>query len=149
MLDFSVSFFKLEPLLLENMSTASHDSHFPRCYTYTGGCCPDDPSQYSLTGTHLVIRTVQPQRCGPIRCCCVGVEYDVDNIDLTHVTDADVRGERAPCTQEICCCAKALDVINIKSTDGEKQIRLHMGEGEAVSRKILNQVEEAQKIERD
>jgi hypothetical protein len=114
-----------------------------------GGCCPDDPSEYSLTGTHLVIKTVQPQRCGPIKCCCVGAEYNIDNIDLTHITDADVKGDRPPCTQEVCCCAKSLDVLTIKTSNGEKVMKLHMGEGEAVSKKILNQVEEAQQMERD
>lgn len=43
------------------------------------GCCPADPSTYRLTGTHLVIKTISPTRCGPVRCCC-GHEYEIDNV---------------------------------------------------------------------
>jgi hypothetical protein len=113
------------------------------------GCCPQDPAQYSLTGTHLIIKTIKPCRIGPIPCCCQH-EYDVDNIDLTHVTDADVKGKPPPCCQQVLCCAKAQDHITIKTTsDGTKVLVLHKGKGEVISRKILNQVEEAQKMERD
>jgi hypothetical protein len=43
------------------------------------GCCPMDPADYKLTGTHLSITTVQPCYCGPFRCCW-GHEYHVDNV---------------------------------------------------------------------
>jgi len=113
------------------------------------GCCPQDPSQYKLTGTHLTIKKVYPCRCGPIRCCC-GTEYHVDNVDLTHIVDADLKGHPPPCCQQIFCCAKGQDHVRIKTTsDGNKILKLKKGQGELVSRKILNQVEEAQKIERD
>lgn len=43
------------------------------------GFCPVDPSEYKLTTHHLTIKTIQPNRCGPCRCCC-GNEYEIDNI---------------------------------------------------------------------
>ena len=43
------------------------------------GCCPVDPAQYKLSGTHLSIRTEKPCYCGPFR-CCFGHEFDVDNV---------------------------------------------------------------------
>jgi hypothetical protein len=43
------------------------------------GCCPVDPAQYKLSGTHLSIRTEKPLYCGPFR-CCFGHEFDVDNV---------------------------------------------------------------------
>lgn len=114
------------------------------------GCCPVDPSEYKLTGTHLVIKTINPCRFGPCSCSCCHAEYHVDNIDLTHVNDADVKGIPAPCLHQICCCGKARDHIRLKtSAEGEKLLKLKKGEGETVARLITNQVEEAQKIERD
>jgi hypothetical protein len=35
------------------------------------------------------------------------------------------------------------------SSDGEKLLKLEKGQGDVVSRKIMNQVEEIQRIERD
>lgn len=70
--------------------------------------------------------------------------------DLTHIADADVKGVAAPCCQQVFCCGKGMDRVEIKtSSDGNKALKLKRGEGEPVSRKIMNQVEEAQRIERD
>jgi hypothetical protein len=124
-------------------------SCWDRCMDTCCGCSPVDPAEYKLTGTHLVIKRIHPCRFGPIRCCCAH-EYEVDNIDLTHVADADVRGVPAPCVQQICCCGVPQDHIEIKTTvEGQKILVLPQGEGEVIARKITNQVEEAQKIERD
>jgi len=113
------------------------------------GCCPVDPSEYKLTNHHLVIKTVMPSRCGPLR-CCFGHEYHVDNIDLTYITSGDIKGEAAPCFQECCCCGNGRDRVNLMtSSEGGKYLVLKKGEGERVNRLILNQIEEAQKIERD
>merc|ERR1712043_92675 len=95
------------------------------------------------------IKTVLPKRCGPIRCCC-GHEYSVDNIDLTHVTSVDVEGTSPPCCQLIFCCGQTVDKIEIKTTvEGDKILTLQKGEGETFSKKVLNQIEEAQQMERD
>jgi len=119
------------------------------CWGTCCGCVPVDPSEYTLTGTHLVIRTQNPCRIGPIPCCC-NLQYVVDNVDLTHVVDADVHGVPAPCCQHVFCCAKAQDHIFVKTrTEGTKTLKLLKGDGETIARKITNQVEEAQQMERD
>lgn len=61
-------------------------SCFEACRGTCCGCCPVDPAHYTLTGTHLKIKTEQIRRCGPIRCCC-GHEYIVDNVDLTYIQE--------------------------------------------------------------
>jgi len=66
------------------------------------------------------------------------------------VTDADVRGVAPPCCQKVLCCGKTRDYIHVKtSSEGSKTLVLKKGQGEPVSRMIMNQVEEAQQMERD
>jgi len=65
------------------------------------------------------------------------------------VTDADVRGIAPPFCQKVCCCGKTRDYIRVKTSTGNKMLILKKGEGEPVSRLIMNQVEEAQQMERD
>jgi hypothetical protein len=70
--------------------------------------------------------------------------------DLTYITDGDVKGNAPPCCQQVLCCGKGRDELLLKtSSDGEKLLKLEKGQGDAVSRSIMNQVEEAQRIERD
>lgn len=119
-----------------------------RCLGTCCGCCPVDPSTYQLTGTHLVIKTVNPLRCGPIR-CCFGTKYTIDNVDLSNVNDADVKGVPPSCLQA-CCCGKTQEHIYVKTSSGEtKLLKLPREEGAGVSRKILNQVEIMQRMERN
>jgi hypothetical protein len=49
------------------------------CQQTCCGCCPIDPQEYKLTSHHLIIKTYQPNRCGPCQ-CCLGHEYEIDNI---------------------------------------------------------------------
>lgn len=50
----------------------------------------------------------------------------------------------------VLCCGSGRDELLLKtSSDGEKLLKLEKGQGDVVSRKIMNQVEEAQRIERD
>lgn len=112
------------------------------------GCCPDDPSTYKLTSNHLKVKVVEPGRCGPVKVCCCH-SYQVNNIDLTHVTDVDVQGRPPPCLEQISCCASGKDVITIKYAEGTLTMPLKEGQGETVSTLILNQIEEAQVMERD
>mmetsp|Transcript_16556 Transcript_16556/g.20611 ORF Transcript_16556/g.20611 Transcript_16556/m.20611 type:complete len:218 (-) Transcript_16556:155-808(-) len=114
------------------------------------GCCPADPSTYSLTHSHLTIKTVKTWRCGPIRCCC-GHEYFVDNVDLTHVTSVDVQSKAPPFCQLVFCCGRTMEKVEIKTqVEGDKIITLEKDEGiYSFSKKILNQIEEAQQMERD
>lgn len=112
------------------------------------GCCPYDPEYYTLTGTHLVIKTNDPLRVGPIQ-CCFGHKYHIDNVDLSNVVDADVKGVPPSCCQA-CCCGKTQEHIYVRTNDGEiKIMKLSQEEGAVVSRKILNQVEQMQRIERN
>lgn len=66
------------------------------------------------------------------------------------MTDADVRGVAPPMCQKACCCGKTRDYIRVKtSSEGQKVLVLKKGQGEPTSRLIMNQVEEAQQMERD
>lgn len=124
-------------------------SCFDACLQTTCGCCPIDPQEYKLTSHHLVIKKYLPNRFGPCRCCC-GHEYEIDNIDLTYITSGDIKGEAPPCIQQICCCAHGRDRISLMtSSEGQKFLYVKKGDGDRVNKLILNQIEEAQKIERD
>jgi hypothetical protein len=124
------------------------------------GFCPMDPSTYKLTTSHLLVKKVQPIRCGPVRLtCCFGASYVSNNIDV------DVLGIPAPCVLRVCCCASGKDLVEVESRFVEKNhhhnnssnaggaggkvfLQLPEGHGEAVANLILNQVEESQKMER-
>ena len=118
------------------------------CWT----CCgifPDDPSTYKLTTTHLKIKTVDPLRCGPIKLCC-SYDYNINNVDLSKVDDVDVVGVPSPCCIRILCCAPGKEIVEVKSSaEGKLLIVLQKGQGDHVSTLIMNQIEEAQVIERD
>ena len=138
------------------------------CWT----CCglfPDDPSTYKLTNTHLKIKTVDPLRCGPIKCCCC-YEYHVNNVDLSKIDDVDVVGVPSPCFARVFCCAPGKEIVELKTSTedgttgtasnstkindnvamiGKLNIILKSGQGEHVSQLIMNQIEEAQVLERD
>lgn len=112
------------------------------------GCCPDDPSTYKLTSTHLEIKTVEQFRIGPITCCC-GHSYEIDNVDLSGINDADVKGVPPSCWQQ-CCCGATQEHVCIKtSSEGDKILKLPEGEGQTVARTIKNQVEVMQRMERN
>jgi hypothetical protein len=69
---------------------------------------------------------------------------------LTYITSGDIKGEAPPCCQEILCCGVGRDRVTIiTSSEGQKFLLVKKGEGEKVNRLILNQIEEAQVIERD
>jgi hypothetical protein len=120
---------------------------FEKCVSTCCGCCPDDPSTFKLTGTHLVITTVNPLRCGPFP-CCYGTKYEIDHVDLSTISDADVKGVPPSCWQA-CCCGATQEHVHVKTDSGETKIlRLPMEEGSVVGRKILNQMEVAQRMER-
>lgn len=121
---------------------------FDQCIGTCCGCCPDDPSTFKLTRNHLKVKVVQPARCGPMTLCCC-YSYKTNNIDLTHVTDVDVHGSPPPCTQQVCCCAKSRDFIYVTYDETSLAMILKGGEGEHVSALVLNQIEEAQVMERD
>mmetsp|Transcript_9516 Transcript_9516/g.28569 ORF Transcript_9516/g.28569 Transcript_9516/m.28569 type:complete len:260 (-) Transcript_9516:389-1168(-) len=121
-----------------------------------GGCCPDDPSTYALTSTHLKVKNVFPLRICRLRLpCCL--EYKVDNIDLSTVDGVDVIGIPAPSCMRVFCCADGkewVDLHRVRRRDGQgtasgvNRIVLQQGAGEKVSDLIRNQVAEVQVMER-
>lgn len=112
------------------------------------GCCPEDPSQYKLQNANLEIKLVEHNRCGPC-VCCYGHKYTIDHIDLSQITDADVEGVPPTCFQQCCCCGATQEWVHIKtSSEGEKILKLHTQEGQVAVRKIKNQVEIMQRMER-
>lgn len=126
-------------------------SNLDRACATAGGCCPFDPSTYTLTTSHLKVKRVVPYRCGPVPLCCFGVSYLQNNIDLSKVDDVDVTGVPPPCCQRICCNANGKDLVEIESRferGGKITLHLEQGLGESVANMILNQVEESQKMER-
>ena len=78
------------------------------------------------------------------------MKYHIDNVDLSNVTDADVKGVPPNCCQQ-CCCGHTQEHIYVKANGGAetKVLKLPKEEGAAVSRKILNQVEIMQRMERN
>jgi len=124
-------------------------SWFDRLCQTCCGCAPDDPSHYKLTNSHFEIKLVQPRRCGPCKICCLSSIYHIDNIDLSHITDADVKGVPPSCFHQCCCCGKVQEHVLLKtSAEGEKILKLPKGEGQVAARKIKNQVEIMQRMER-
>eukprot|EP00543_Licmophora_paradoxa_P006327 CAMPEP_0202449310 /NCGR_PEP_ID=MMETSP1360-20130828/8049_1 /ASSEMBLY_ACC=CAM_ASM_000848 /TAXON_ID=515479 /ORGANISM="Licmophora paradoxa, Strain CCMP2313" /LENGTH=219 /DNA_ID=CAMNT_0049067189 /DNA_START=20 /DNA_END=679 /DNA_ORIENTATION=- len=111
------------------------------------GCCPDDPSEYKLRSNQLEIKTVDPCRVGPIRCCCFS-SYQIDNVDLSGIQSADVEGVPPGCFHQICCGAPQEHIHVLTSGEGEKILKLKQDEGQEVARKIKNQVEAMQRMER-
>lgn len=78
------------------------------------------------------------------------MKYHIDNVDLSSVTDADVKGVPPNCCQQ-CCCGLTQEHIYVKANGGTetKVLKLQREEGATVSRKILNQVEVMQRMERN
>mmetsp|Transcript_23283 Transcript_23283/g.65970 ORF Transcript_23283/g.65970 Transcript_23283/m.65970 type:complete len:232 (-) Transcript_23283:219-914(-) len=138
-------------ILWEGTERVYHSSAQETCFT----CCgffPIDPSTYKLTHNHLRIKKVTPARCGPIELCCCK-EYTINSIDLSKIDDVDVLGEPAPCCVRVFCCAAGRDLIELqtktKPEDAKVVLALRQGDGERVSTIIMNQIEDAQVIERD
>jgi len=124
-------------------------SWFDRICKTCCGCFPDDPSMYKLTNSHFEIKLVQPRRCGPCKLPCLSKQYHIDNVDLSHITDADVKGVPPSCFHQCCCCGKVQEhVILTTSVEGNKVLKLPKGEGQVAARKIKNQVEVMQRMER-
>ena len=112
------------------------------------GCCPDDPAQYKLMTNHLEIKTQQPNRCGPCKFCW-GHAYEIDNIDLSEIRDVDMQGVSPTCFNACCCCGAPQEHLRLTTgAEGEKVLRLKKGQGTDLQRKIKNQVEQMQVMER-
>lgn len=114
------------------------------------GICSDDHETYILRNNFLEINRPDYNKCGAIR-CCYGHKYEIDTVDLSNIAGVQVEGIPPPCIQQCCCCAKAQEHIRINLHTPEKGfeiLKLKKGVGENVSRKIKNQVEVMQVMER-
>ena len=126
-----------------------------KCCSTCCGLCKDDPEVYTLRNNYLEIKRPDYNRCGSFK-CCFGHSYEIDNIDLSNVEDVDIVGIAPPCIQQCCCNAKTQEHIKIKTRvdsrrgrNNSKILKLNKPEGENVSRKIKNQVEIMQMMERN
>jgi hypothetical protein len=126
-----------------------------KCCTTCCGICKDDPEHYTLRSNYLEIKRPDYNRCGSMK-CCFGHSYQIDTIDLSNVNDVDVDGIPPPCIQQCCCGAKTHEHIHVnlsnnKNTEqqGSQILKLKKPIGEEVSRKIKNQVEIMQMMERN
>lgn len=123
-------------------------SQYDQCCSTCCGCCPDDPAEYKLMTNHLEIRTQYPNRCGPCKCCW-GHRYEIDNIDLSEIRDIDLQGVSPTFFNACCCCGAPQEHVHITTgAEGEKVMKLRKDEGVDVQRKIKNQVEQMQRMER-
>jgi len=120
------------------------------------GACRDDPEQYTLRYNYLEIKRPDMKRCGTMK-CCFGHSYEIDSIDLSNVIDVDVDGIPPPCIQECCCGAKTQEHVRVNVRDqsssqrGNKAIQIlkcKKPDGQFIARKIKNQVEIMQMMER-
>mmetsp|Transcript_2971 Transcript_2971/g.6671 ORF Transcript_2971/g.6671 Transcript_2971/m.6671 type:complete len:221 (+) Transcript_2971:193-855(+) len=119
------------------------------CCTTCCGCCPNIPDTYTLRYNSLEIKHDDPCLCGPCRCCC-GHKYLIDHVDLSNVKDIDVEGVPPPCFQQCCCGAQPQEHVHIRTNnEGDKVLVLRKGPGQEVARKIKNQVETMQMMERN
>ncbi len=115
------------------------------CYT-----CPVDLEAYTLRYNYLEIRRPDQNRCGCIT-CCFGHSYQIDTVDLSNVRDVELEGVPPPCIQQCLCCAKEQEHVRVNLSEppnGCELLRLEKGEGQLMSRKLKNQVEIMQVMER-
>lgn len=126
-------------------------SCFHGCFATCCGCCPQDPDLYTLRNNHLEIKKVKPFRLGPLPCgCCCDASYDIDNIDLSEINDTDVKGVPPGCCHQMCCRAVTQEHVLITTNQSKepKVMKLRKDVGQDVARKIKNQVEIMQRMER-
>ena len=124
-------------------------------YQTWGGLCRGDPEEYTLRFNYLDIKRPDYNRCFGSFKCCFGHSYHIDTIDLCNVDDVDVDGVPPPFFLECCCCASPQEFVrvNVRShethhPEGAQILKLKKGVGQEVKRKIQNQVEIMQLMER-
>eukprot|EP00536_Pseudo-nitzschia_multiseries_P003267 jgi/Psemu1/284308/fgenesh1_pg.49_\ len=132
-----------------------HWSWFDRAHRTWCGLCREDPEEYTLRFNYLDIQRTKTNRCCGIFTCCFGNSYHTDTIDLCNVDDVDVDGVPPPFLLECFCCAIPHEYVRINVSDHETHhpegatvLKLKKHVGQEVKRKIQNQVEIMQKMER-
>ena len=79
------------------------------------------------------------------------VESFINHPIHRNVRDVELEGVPPPCVQQCFCCAKSQEHVRVNLSEpknGCELLRLKKGEGQDVSRKIKNQVEVMQVMER-
>jgi len=114
------------------------------------GCCSEDAENYKLRYNYLEIHRPDYNECGWIR-CCYGHSYKIMSVDLSNISNVEVEGVPPPCIDQCFCCAKDQEHVKINlehPENGLEILRLKKGDGTAMSRKLKNQVEIMQTMER-
>jgi len=114
------------------------------------GCCTDDPEKYTLRYNYLDINRPHYNRVCGMR-CCFGHSWLKMTVDLSNISNVDIKTNPPPCVEEFCCCANAQEhvIVNLEVPEkGREVLRLKKGDGEAMKRKLINQVEIMQMMER-
>jgi len=130
-------------------------SWFDWCRRTWFGLCREDREGYTLRFNYLDIQRPKYNRCCGSFKCCFGHSYSIDTIDLCNVDDVDIYGVSPPFFLECFCCANSREYVQINTRNHEthhredmKILKLRKGIGMEAKRKIQNQVEVMQTMER-
>jgi len=114
------------------------------------GCSTNDAEKYTLRYNFLEIYRPDYKKVGSIRCCC-GHSFLNLTVDLSNISNVELEGVPPPCMDQCCCCAKEHEhvIVNLSTPENGREIlRLKKGDGAAMKRKLKNQVEIMQRMER-
>jgi len=129
--------------------TGKEDLYNSRCSENILTCCGCnvmDPSFYSLSNTHLKLKSYDYWRCGPIILCC-GHSYGIDHIDLSYINDIDVEGEPPSCF-DCFCCGHTQETVHLTSRQGNKSLTMREGEGQELVKLLQTQIDVIERMER-
>lgn len=114
------------------------------------GCCSDDAESYTLRYNFLEIHRPDYNKVGQTR-CCFGHSFLNLTVDLSNISNVELEGIPPPCIDQCCFCAKGKEhvIVNLEHPEnGREVLRLKKGDGAAMQRKLKNQVEIMQMMER-
>mmetsp|Transcript_1445 Transcript_1445/g.3128 ORF Transcript_1445/g.3128 Transcript_1445/m.3128 type:complete len:226 (+) Transcript_1445:128-805(+) len=116
------------------------------------GCCPTFPDKYVLTNNHLTIKTEKPTLCPCMPCIvlkCLAVTKSTDSTDLSKINDVDFKNDPPSCFGQVCLGERVIEKVIIKTdNEGTKILILRKKVGEEAAKRIKQQVEVAQRMER-
>jgi len=114
-------------------------------------CCglfPKDAKTYVLTNNHLQIKTLSPTRCFCISLSCLHPYKHTDNVDLSIISDVNGSSVPPSCIGQLCCCKRVKDIVTINAGKETKRLVLRNKKGEEAQKRIKQQVEVTQRMER-
>jgi len=109
-----------------------------------------DTEKYILRYNFLEIRRPEAKRVGRWR-LCFGNSYKTITVDLSNISNVELDMIPPPCFDKFICGAKGFDkvIVNLSTPqNGFEVLQLQRGEGEFMKRKLMNQVEIMQVMER-